>query len=117
MGETAAKLRQVFDATAKTRDVYFFDEFDAIGSQRGLTNDMGEIRRVLNSFLQVIEQDHFHSPVVAATNHPDFLDPALRRHAAIRSSHPGANRKTSQGAQAAPRRQLSGRDSPKRQQD
>ncbi|MFP4037274.1 MAG: AAA family ATPase, partial [Desulfobacteraceae bacterium] len=51
MGETAAKLRQVFDATSQTRGVYFFDEFDAIGSQRGRTNDVGEIRRVLNSFL------------------------------------------------------------------
>lgn len=79
MGETAAKLRLVFDATAKTRGVYFFDEFDAIGSQRGLTNDVGEIRRVLNSFLQMIEQDRSHSLVIAATNHPDLLDPALFR--------------------------------------
>ncbi len=61
MGETAAKLRQVFDATARTRGVYFFDEFDAIGSQRGLANDVGEIRRVLNSFLQMIEQDRSYS--------------------------------------------------------
>ena len=79
MGETAAKLRQVFDATGKTRGVYFFDEFDAIGSQRGLANDVGEIRRVLNSFLQMIEQDRSHSLVIAATNHPDLLDPALFR--------------------------------------
>ena len=79
MGETAAKLRQIFDATGKTRGVYFFDEFDAIGSQRGIPNDVGEIRRVLNSFLQMIEQDRSHSLVVAATNHPDLLDPALFR--------------------------------------
>ena len=79
MGETAAKLRQIFDATWKTRGVYFFDEFDAIGSQRGILNDVGEIRRVLNSFLQMIEQDRSHSLVVAATNHPDLLDPALFR--------------------------------------
>ena len=79
MGETAAKLRQIFEATARTRGVYFFDEFDAIGSQRGLTNDVGEIRRVLNSFLQMIEQDRSHSLVVAATNHPRILDPALFR--------------------------------------
>ena len=57
----------------------FFDEFDAIGSQRGLANDVGEIRRVLNSFLQMIEQDRSHSLVIAATNHPDLLDPALFR--------------------------------------
>ncbi len=79
MGETAAKLRQVFDAIDRTRGVYFFDEFDAIGSQRGLTNDVGEIRRVLNSFLQMIEQDNSHSLIVAATNHPDILDHALFR--------------------------------------
>ena len=79
MGETAAKLRQVFDATSRTRGIYFFDEFDAIGPQRGLTNDVGEIRRVLNSFLQMIEQDRSHSLVVAATNHPEILDPALFR--------------------------------------
>jgi SpoVK/Ycf46/Vps4 family AAA+-type ATPase len=79
MGETAAKLRQIFEATGQTRGIYFFDEFDAIGSQRGLTNDVGEIRRVLNSFLQMIEQDQSHSLIVAATNHADILDPALFR--------------------------------------
>ncbi len=79
MGETAAKLRQIFEATGRTRGVYFFDEFDAIGSQRGLANDVGEIRRVLNSFLQMIEQDRSHSLVIAATNHPRILDPALFR--------------------------------------
>lgn len=79
MGETAAKLRQVFEATNRTRGVYFFDEFDAIGSHRGLPNDVGEIRRVLNSFLQMLEQDHSHSLVLAATNHPELLDRALFR--------------------------------------
>lgn len=79
MGETAAKLRQIFDATGQTRGVYFFDEFDAIGSERGLANDVGEIRRVLNSFLQMIEQDDSHSIVMAATNHPSVLDQALFR--------------------------------------
>lgn len=79
MGETAAKLRQVFDAIADVRGIYFFDEFDAIGSQRGLPNDVGEIRRVLNSFLQMIEQDQSNSVIIAATNHPDVLDYALFR--------------------------------------
>ena len=79
MGETAAKLRQIFDATSRNRGIYFFDEFDAIGSQRGLPNDVGEIRCVLNSFLQMIEQDGSHSLVVAATNHPGILDHALFR--------------------------------------
>lgn len=79
MGETAAKLRQIFEATSQTRGVYFFDEFDAIGSQRGLANDVGEIRRVLNSFLQMIEQDQSHSLIIAATNHAEILDHALFR--------------------------------------
>ncbi len=79
MGETAAKLRQVFDAIADIRGVYFFDEFDAIGSQRGSANDVGEIRRVLNSFLQMIEHDQSNSLIIAATNHPEVLDNALFR--------------------------------------
>lgn len=79
MGETAAKLRQVFESIADVRGIYFFDEFDAIGSHRGMANDVGEIRRVLNSFLQMIEQDQSHSVIIAATNHPDILDYALFR--------------------------------------
>ncbi|MGH8108602.1 MAG: AAA family ATPase [Arenimonas sp.] len=79
MGETAAKLRQIFDAISEVRGVYFFDEFDAIGSQRGLANDVGEIRRVLNSFLQMIEHDQSHSLIIAATNHAEILDYALFR--------------------------------------
>jgi AAA+ superfamily predicted ATPase len=79
MGETAAKLRQVFDSITDMRGVYFFDEFDAIGSHRGLANDVGEIRRVLNSFLQMIEHDQSNSLIVAATNHPEILDYALFR--------------------------------------
>ena len=79
MGETAAKLRQIFDVTIRTRGVYLFDEFDAIGSNRGLANDVGEIRRVLNSFLVLIEQDNSGSIIVAATNHPGILDSALFR--------------------------------------
>ena len=79
MGETAAKLRLIFDAIAQTRGVYLFDEFDSIGSQRGMGNDVGEIRRVLNSFLQLIEQDNSDSILLAATNHPDILDYALYR--------------------------------------
>ncbi len=79
MGETAAKLRLVFDAIEKTRGVYFFDEFDAIGAQRAATNDVGEIRRVLNTFLQLLEHERSTSVLVAATNHPELLDRALFR--------------------------------------
>lgn len=79
LGETAAKLRIVFDAATNVRAVYFFDEFDAIASQRGLTNDVGEVRRMLNSFLQMIEQDDSNSLIIAATNHPEILDYAVFR--------------------------------------
>lgn len=79
MGETAAKLRLVFDAIAATRGVYLFDEFDALGGQRGAGNDVGEIRRVLNSFLQFLERDDSESLIVGATNHVGLLDAALFR--------------------------------------
>lgn len=79
MGETAAKLFAIFEAMRHTRGVYLFDEFDAIGSMRAGSNDVGEIRRVLNSFLQFLEQDDSDSVIVAATNLEDLLDDALFR--------------------------------------
>jgi SpoVK/Ycf46/Vps4 family AAA+-type ATPase len=79
MGETAAKLRQIFDSLHSARGVYFFDEFDAIGGQRVSLNDIGEVRRILNSFLVMIEEDSSHSLILAATNHPQILDDALFR--------------------------------------
>lgn len=79
MGETAAKLRLVFDAIQATRGVYLFDEFDALGGERSSKNDVGEIRRVLNSFLQFLEQDNSESIVLGATNHASLLDRALFR--------------------------------------
>lgn len=79
MGESSAKLRQVFDAINDVRGVYFFDEFDALGSQRNSDNDVGEARRILNSFLQMIEQDDSNSLIVCATNHIEILDNALFR--------------------------------------
>jgi SpoVK/Ycf46/Vps4 family AAA+-type ATPase len=79
MGETAAKLRLVFEAIRQSQGVYFFDEFDALGAHRNQANDVGEIRRVLNSFLQLLEKDNSQSLIVAATNHPELLDRALFR--------------------------------------
>jgi SpoVK/Ycf46/Vps4 family AAA+-type ATPase len=80
MGETAAKLRLIFDQLASMRGVYLFDEFDAIGGRRTADNDVGEMRRVLNSFLQFMEEPNStDSIVVAATNHPELLDRALFR--------------------------------------
>lgn len=79
LGETAAKLRLIFDSMDTVPGVYFFDEFDAIGSKRTVNNDVGEMRRVLNSFLQFLENAHSDSLVIAATNHPELLDTALFR--------------------------------------
>jgi SpoVK/Ycf46/Vps4 family AAA+-type ATPase len=79
MGETSAKLRQIFDLIERDRAVYLFDEFDAIGGERSLENDVGEMRRVLNAFLQFIDHDTSDSPIVAATNSPRLLDKALFR--------------------------------------
>jgi SpoVK/Ycf46/Vps4 family AAA+-type ATPase len=93
MGETAAKLRLVFDAIQSTRGVYLFDEFDALGGERGTKNDVGEIRRVLNSFLQFLEQDESDSMVLGATNHAALLDRALFRRfdAVLEYALPGAD--------------------------
>ena len=79
MGETSAKLRQVFDTIRKSEGVFLFDEFDAIGSERGRSDDVGEMRRVLNSFLQFIENDKSKSIIVSATNNMELLDKALFR--------------------------------------
>lgn len=79
MGETSAKLRQIFDEISATVGVYLFDEFDAIGADRALDNEVGEARRILNSFLQFIEQDASESIIIAATNSQKLLDQALFR--------------------------------------
>jgi SpoVK/Ycf46/Vps4 family AAA+-type ATPase len=79
LGETASKLRLIFESIRQTRAVYLFDEFDALGGERAARNEVGEIRRVLNSFLQFLEQDDSDSIIIAATNHPQILDRALFR--------------------------------------
>lgn len=79
MGETGLKLGRVFDVISSNPAVYLFDEFDAIGTQRGLDNEVGEQRRILNTFLQLLEHDHSGSIIVAATNNFSALDKALFR--------------------------------------
>lgn len=79
MGESASKLRLVFEALKSTRGVYLFDEFDSLGLQRGSQHDVAEMRRTLNMFLQLIEQDDSDSVIIAATNHGASLDSALFR--------------------------------------
>ena len=80
LGETQSKLRLIFDHVATARGVFLFDEFDAIGGHRGADNDVGEMRRILNSFLQFMEEtNRTDSVIIAATNHPELLDHALAR--------------------------------------
>ena len=79
MGETSSKFRAIFEYMFENKGVYFFDEFDAIASDRSKDNDVGEVRRILNSFLQLIEQDNSQSFIIVATNHLDLIDNALFR--------------------------------------
>ncbi|PZF71587.1 AAA family ATPase [Taibaiella soli] len=79
LGESISKLRLIFDTMQSHRAVYLFDEFDSIGSHRNQGQDIGEIKRVLNSFLINIEKDKSNSIIIAATNLPDSLDIALFR--------------------------------------
>lgn len=78
MGESSAKLHRVFDFITKNRALYLFDEFDTLASERGDSN-LGEMRRVLNTLLLCIEQDHSDSLLVAATNKQEMLDRAIFR--------------------------------------
>jgi SpoVK/Ycf46/Vps4 family AAA+-type ATPase len=79
LGETASKLRLVFDAIEHNRALYLFDEFDSLGLSRGSQHDVAEMRRVLNSFLVFLENLQGNSLVIAASNHPEALDSALFR--------------------------------------
>lgn len=79
MGESISKLKLIFDSMYQHRAVYLFDEFDSIGSNRSYGNEVGEIKRVLNSFLMNIEKDKSNSLLIAATNIPESLDKALFR--------------------------------------
>jgi SpoVK/Ycf46/Vps4 family AAA+-type ATPase len=79
LGETAANLRKVFDYASEGRWVVFFDEFDAIGKERDDPHEHGEIKRVVNSFLQLLDSFQAQSLIIAATNHEQLLDPALWR--------------------------------------
>lgn len=79
LGETSTRLRQIFETVTANRAVYLFDEFDSIGADRSRDNEVGEMRRILNSFLQFIEADTSESIIIAATNNRKILDQALFR--------------------------------------
>lgn len=79
LGETAANLRKVFDYAGRGTWVVFFDEFDAIGKSREDVEDHGELKRVVNTFLQLLDNFVSDSIFIAATNHERLLDKALWR--------------------------------------
>ena len=79
LGETAANIRKVFDFAKRGQWVMFFDEFDAIGRSRDDVTEHSEIKRVVNSFLQILDRFKGQSIIIAATNFEQALDPALWR--------------------------------------
>lgn len=79
MGKTASLLAEIFEQAQRKRGVYLFDEFDAIGKHRGDENDVGEARRIVSTFLQLLDGDEGPSLVIAATNERGALDRALFR--------------------------------------
>src|SRR5690625_7972421 len=77
--EKCGRLWQVLERVRVDGGVYLFDDVDASGAQRGRDHEVGEMRRVLNSFLQFIEEDESDSLIIAATNTVEILDQALFR--------------------------------------
>lgn len=79
LGETASNLRKVFDFASSGKWVVFFDEFDAIAKSRADAQEHGELKRVVNTYLQLLDSLDAQFPVIAATNHEELIDRALWR--------------------------------------
>src|SRR5258705_6326304 len=88
LGETATRLKRVFDYARTTPCLLFFDEFDAIGKERGDIHETGEIKRVVTSLLMQIDDLPSYTILAAATNHPELLDRASWRRFQIRLPMP-----------------------------
>jgi len=88
LGETAMRLRQLFDFVSTRKCVLFFDEFDTIGKERGDTQELGEIKRVVSSLLLMTDSLPSYNIVLAASNHPELLDRAVWRRFQIRLELP-----------------------------
>ncbi len=87
IGETSQNLKQVFDKAAREKAVLFLDEFDQIGKARGNDDkDVGEMRRLVNTLIQLIDYYPEKSLLLCATNHPEIIDPALTRRFQLRIS-------------------------------
>ena len=84
LGETASRLKKVFDYARTTPCVLFFDEFDAVGKERGDIHETGEIKRVVTSLLMQVDDLPSYTVVMAATNHPELLDRATWRRFQLR---------------------------------
>ncbi len=93
LGETNARLRKLFDYVRTQPSVLFFDEFDAIGKERGDTHETGEIKRVVSFLLMQLDQLPSYVVVIAATNHAELLDRAVWRRFQIRLAFPAPDRK------------------------
>jgi SpoVK/Ycf46/Vps4 family AAA+-type ATPase len=80
IGETSQNIKQVFDKAARERAVLFLDEFDQIGKARGNDDkDVGEMRRLVNTLIQLIDYFPEKSMLICATNHAEIIDKALTR--------------------------------------
>lgn len=79
LGETAANLRKVFDFIEALPSVALFDEFDALGKERADSSEHGELKRVVNAVLQMLDAYQGKSLIIAATNHEKMLDTAIWR--------------------------------------
>lgn len=86
LGSTAKNIRALFDFAEKTPCILFLDEFDAIAKLRGDTQELGELKRVVNSFIQNLDGLGAQSIVIAATNHEELLDSAIWRRFSYRLS-------------------------------
>lgn len=93
LGETAGRLRRLFEYVSTRHCVLFFDEFDTLGKERGDPHDTGEIKRVVSSLLLQIDDLPSHVVVVTATNHPELLDRAVWRRFQIRLNLPKPTRR------------------------
>jgi len=91
LGETAARLSRLFDHARTRQCVLFFDEFDALGKERGDEHETGEIKRVVNSLLLSMDALPPYVMVLAASNHPELLDRAVWRRFQIRVELPPPN--------------------------
>jgi len=88
LGETAQRISQVFEHARSRRCVLFFDEFDALGKERGDLHETGEIKRVVSSLLLQIDALPSYVVVVTASNHPELLDRAVWRRFQVRLELP-----------------------------